>query len=296
MFHPHIETFVHVADSGSFSKAAAARFCSAVSIMNQINALEWRMGFKLLERTNHGVQLTPAGKSLYEGAKKIMEVSSETIRLARSVAGVEQGIVRLGTSFLRPCKPLLDVWTSLDVKHQDFQIKIVPFDDSPASLADMLQSLGRGIDCFVSPCDAFLWKKQYNFCLLSRQRCCVALSKKHRLAEKRRLTWDDLAGESFMLVKRGVSPVLDKIREEMEQHYKNIHIIDIPNIYDAEVFNQCERLGYLMETPEVWADVHPSLVTLPMEWEYTIPYGIVYSKKPSAVFEDFICLIKQHIP
>ncbi len=240
MLHPHIETFVQVADCGSFSRAAQARFCSPVSIMNQLNALEWRMGFKLLERTNHGVELTPAGQSLYEDAKKIMAVSEEAIRQARSIAGVEQGIIRLGTSFLRPCKPLLDVWAALGMEHADFQIKIVPFDDSPACLADMLKSLGKDIDCFVSPCDAFLWKKQYNICLLAQQRCCVALSKKHRLAGKKRLTWDDVDGESFMLVKRGVSPVLDRMREEIEQHHKNIHIVDMPNIYDAEAFNQCE--------------------------------------------------------
>lgn len=71
--------------------------------------------------------------------------------------------------------------------------------------------------------------------------------------------------------------------------------LDMPNIYDAEAFNQCEQLGYLMETPEVWADVHPSLVTLPMEWEYTIPYGVVYAKQSSATFTEFIRLIKRYI-
>lgn len=295
MIHPHIETFVQVAECGSFSRAAAARFCSPVSIMNQINELEWRMGFTLLERTNHGVELTPAGQSLYASAKTIMATSEEAIRQARRIAGVEQGVIRLGTSFLRPCKPLLDVWAALDGEHADFQIRIVPFDDSPASLAKMLKSLGRDIDCFVSPCDASLWKKHYAVCLLSQQRCCVALSKKHRLAGKKRLTWDDLAGESFMLVKRGVSPVLDRMRDEIEQHHQNIHIIDMPNIYDAEAFNQCEQRGYLMETPEVWADVHPSLVTLPMEWEYTLPYGVVYAKQSSATFTEFIRLIKRYI-
>ncbi len=295
MFHPGIEVFVQVADCGSFSKAAAARFCSPVSIMNQINALEWRMGVTLLKRTNHGVELTPAGRSLYEDAKRIMAASEEAVRRARRIAGTGQGIIRLGTSFLRPCKPLLDVWGAIDAEHADFQIRIIPFDDSPAGLSAMLESLGKGIDCFVSPCDSFHWKKQYAICLLAQQRCCVALSKKHRLAGKKRLTWDDLEGESLMLVRRGVSPVLDRIRDEIDRHHANIRLIDMPNIYDAEVFNQCEQLGCLMETPEIWADVHPSLVTLPMEWEYTMPYGVVYAKNPSAIFKEFIKVIKKYI-
>jgi len=35
-----------------------------------------------------------------------------------------------------------------------------------------------------------------------------------------------------------------------------------------------------METLDIWKDVHPSIVTIPMEWGYTIPYGIVYAKQP----------------
>ncbi|MCH5276541.1 MAG: LysR family transcriptional regulator [Desulfovibrionaceae bacterium] len=296
MLHPHIETFLQVADCGSFSKAAAARFCSPVSIMNQINALEGRMGFPLLTRTNHGVELTLAGRSVYEDAKKIMATAEAAVRQARNLAGARQGVVRIGTSFLRPCKPLLDVWAALDGEGtDDFQIRIVPFDDSPASLTDMLKSLGRDIDCFVSPCDAFQWKKRYNICLLAQQRCCVALSRKHRLAARERLTWDDLEGESLMLVRRGVAPVLDRMRDEIEQHHAGIHIIDMPHIYDAEAFNQCEQRGCLMETPEIWADIHPSLVTLPMNWDYTMPYGVVYAKNPSAVFHEFIQRISKKL-
>lgn len=295
MLHPHMETLVRVAECGSFSKTAAARFCSPVSVMNQINALEGRMGFKVLKRTTHGVELTPAGRSLYEDAKKLMATAEAAIRQARRKAGVEQGRIRIGTSFLRPCKPLLDVWAALDGERTNFQINIVPFDDSPASLADMLNSLGRDIDCFVSPCDAVLWKKQYTLYLLAEQRCCVTLSRKHRLAAKTRLTWDDLEGESLMLIKRGVSPVLDQMRNEIEQHHTNIRIIDMPNMYDADAFNQCEQRGCLMETPEVWADIHPSLVTLPMNWDYAMPYGVIYAKTPSPAFHEFMQRIDRRL-
>ncbi|MCI7567905.1 MAG: LysR family transcriptional regulator [Desulfovibrio sp.] len=295
MLHPHIETFVLTVDCGSFSKAAAARFCSPVSIMNQINALEWHMGFAVLERTNHGVTLTPAGRSLYEDAKKMMVMAGDAVRQARRTAGVERAVVRLGTSFLRPCKPLLDIWAACDAEEQArFQISIVPFDDSPSSLAAMLQSLGGDIDCFVSPCDAFVWKKRYAICPLAQQRCCVALSRKHRLATKKRLTWDDLEGESLMLVRRGVSPVLDRLRNDIELNRRKVQIIDMPHIYDAEAFNLCEQRGCLMETPEIWADIHPSLVTLPVEWEYAMPYGVIYARNASAVFREFIALVMQY--
>ena len=56
-------------------------------------------------------------------------------------------------------------------------------------------------------------------------------------------------------------------------------------------FNLCEQKGYLMETLDVWAGLHPSLVTIPVEWKYKIPFGILYAQKPAesvAVFVDTI--------
>ena len=49
-----------------------------------------------------------------------------------------------------------------------------------------------------------------------------------------------------------------------------------------------------METLDIWKDVHPSLVTIPVEWEYTMPYGIVYAKTPSRAAQNFIQMIQGH--
>ena len=50
-----------------------------------------------------------------------------------------------------------------------------------------------------------------------------------------------------------------------------------------------------METLDIWKDVHPSIVTMPMEWDYKMPYGIVYAKKPSKQVQDFISIIQNNL-
>ena len=75
MYNPQLDAFIKVADSGSFSKAAEAMYISAPAIIQQINLLEASCGFKLFARSNHGVKLTPAGRSLYEDAKTIIRLS-----------------------------------------------------------------------------------------------------------------------------------------------------------------------------------------------------------------------------
>lgn len=62
MLHPQVEIFMQVAASGSFNKAALIKSCSSVSIMNQINSLEDRLGIKLFIRTSQGISLTEAGE------------------------------------------------------------------------------------------------------------------------------------------------------------------------------------------------------------------------------------------
>lgn len=291
MYNPQIETLVQVADAGSFSKAAEKMYITSVSVMNQMNTLEKRIGVKLFERTNQGVELTEAGQSIYHDAKQIIAASEAAIERARKIAGVEQPVIRIGTSILRPCKRLIDLWAKADDGAQAFQIKVVPFEDDPASISAMMKSLGNEIDCFVGPCDSVSWKKSYSIYPLGICKCCIAVPRRHRLSKRKVLYWDDMAGETLILVKRGQSSVVDRMRDEIETSHPDIRIVDTPNFYDMEAFNACERHGYLMEVPDTWAEVHPSIVTLPVEWDYEMPFGVVYAQKPSRAFSEFLKII-----
>ena len=295
MYNRELVTFITVANQGSFLKAAQELYTTPASVMNQMNKLESIIGVKLLERTNQGVHLTTAGRSIYQDAKQIIEFTDEAIQKARQLAASEQNTIRIGTSILRPCKKLIDLWSEIDDGSLPFQIHIIPFDDDPAGLDSVLSSLGNQVDCFVAPCDSVEWRAQHNIFLLDKLPCRVAVPRKHPLSKKKNLCWSDLDGENFMMIKRGDSSVLNKMRDNILENHPQIRIVDAPNFYDTSIFNQCEQMNYLMETLDIWTDIHPSLVTLPMEWEYEIPYGIVYAKKPSKTVKEFIEIIQHKL-
>lgn len=77
MYDKHLDYFIMVADLGSFSKAAEKAFISPNAIIKQVNLLEADLGVQLFERTNHGVLLTTAGKSIYQDAKHIIRLSRQ---------------------------------------------------------------------------------------------------------------------------------------------------------------------------------------------------------------------------
>ncbi len=82
MYNHQLDTFIKVAEQGSFGKAAQILYISSPAIIKQMNLLEEHCGFKLFVRTNHGVELTPAGLSLYEDAKTLIRFSQDALSKA----------------------------------------------------------------------------------------------------------------------------------------------------------------------------------------------------------------------
>ena len=84
MYNPQLETFLKVADCGSFNKAAEELYISPPAVIKQINLLESSLNRQLFVRTHRGLILTEAGKSLYHDAKYIIQYCNLYINISRS--------------------------------------------------------------------------------------------------------------------------------------------------------------------------------------------------------------------
>lgn len=110
MYNPMLDTFITVADYGSFTKAAAQLYISPTAVMKQMNALEQHLQLQLIERTPAGVHLTPAGNVIYRDAKFLMDYSKKSIAAANAAAHTYDTTFCVGTSLLNPAKPFIDLW------------------------------------------------------------------------------------------------------------------------------------------------------------------------------------------
>lgn len=93
MYNPQLETFITVAESGSFAKAADKLYISPTAVIKQINILESNLDIKLFNRTHRGLTLTAAGKSLYSDARYIIRYSHESLERAKNAMQKENGIM-----------------------------------------------------------------------------------------------------------------------------------------------------------------------------------------------------------
>lgn len=277
MYNPLLDTFLAVADCGSFTKAADKLFITPTAVMKKMNVLEAHLNLKLIDRTPAGVDLTPAGKVIYRDAKFIMDYSKKSAAAANAATLDYDTTFCVGTSLLNPAKPFMDLWYKINQSFPDYKLHLVPFEDNHDGILSEIKKLGEKFDFLIGVCDSKAWLSICSFLPLGRYKKMVAVSRDHRLAEKKQINIEDLHGETLMMVGRGDSGVNDFIRNDLEKKHPQIHIEDTPQFYDLSVFNRCAESGNILLTIECWQDVHPGLISIPVNWDYSIPYGLLYS-------------------
>ncbi len=277
MYNQILDTFIAVADCGSFTKASYQLFVSPTAIMKQMNTLENHLDLKLIERTPSGIRLTSAGEIIYRNAKFMINYSQKSIAEAKASVHANDTIFYVGTSLLNPAKPFMDIWYYVNKDFPKYKLHLVPFEDDYKGILSEIEKLGKKFDFLIGVCDSKAWLSRCNFLPLGRYRKMIAVPREHHLAKKSRIDIKDLYGETLMMVRQGDSGVNDFLRNDLQQYHPEIHIEDTPQFYDLSVFNRCAETGKILLTIECWKDVHPGLISIPVNWEYSIPYGLLYS-------------------
>lgn len=288
MYNPQLETFLRVADAGSFNKAAEEAFITPTAVIKQINSLEDSLGVKLFDRTHRGLTLTKAGRSMYQDAKYIISYCRDSVTRAKNAMLEDSNIIRVGSSPMTPAQLLMRLWSKVQKLHPDMKFQIVPFENTPENAREILGNLGKNIDIVGGIFDeTMLGLRGCAGLELVRGPFCCAVSIHHRLAEKDRLKISDLDGENLMLMHRGWSHYVDQLRDDLWQNHPKINIIDF-DFYNMDIFNRCENSDNVLLAIPGWANVHPLLKVIPVEWNHSIPYGILHSIEPSPAVKRFL--------
>lgn len=291
MYNHQLDAFLKVAELGSFSKAAETMYISAPAVIQQVNLLEDRCGFKLFLRSNHGVTLTPAGQSICQDAKAIVQLSENAIQKARLLVETSEYTVRVGTSLLFRCRLLPDIWSRISDKCPDLRMEILPMPEK-SSRMESLAALGTDYDIREGIYSNASLVGRSDFLELGRSPICCAVAKNHRLSKEKLLTLEDLNGEYLVMPIEGASYEIDAFRSEVKSKYPTIQIVD-SNYYGADTFTLCEVNPYVLITQPVYSDIHSNLVTIPLKTGYALPYGLMYASNPTPATEKFIAAVKR---
>lgn len=288
MYNPQLETFLRVADAGSFNKAAEEAYITPTAVIKQINLLESSLDVKLFERTHRGLILTKAGKSLYQDTKYIIQYCKDSVTRAKNAMQEDTNIIRIGSSPMTPAQLLMQLWPKIQARCPGIKFEIIPFENTPENAREILANLGRNIDVIGGIFDeTMLEVRGCEGLELSREPFCCAVSIHHKLAEKNQLKIQDLYGENLLLMHRGWSHYVDRLRDDIWQNHSKIKIVDF-DFYSMNIFNRCENSNDVLLAIPGWANVHPLLKVIPVEWDHTIPYGLLHSPQPTETVKQFL--------
>lgn len=290
MFDGRLETFVKVAQSGSFTKAAEELYLTPTAVMKQINALEKDLRVALFDRTNHGLHLTGAGEAFLSDARYLLEYLSRARERVREIYENEnRKSIRIGTSVMTPAKFILDVWSEIQSRMTALKIELVPFDNNPVNSVEILRNLGQHIDVVAGLYDdRFLKERRCLAAHLYDKKIILAVPVAHALSAETIIASDKLKNSKVLFIRRGWNRYIDDLRDQVEA--KGVKTEDF-EMFNLAAYNRAVAENTPIITVEGWEDVHPLLRPIPADWDDTIPFGVFYSPTPTKLVKKFIDLL-----
>ena len=279
MYSRHIESFIETANAGSFTKAARALYIAPSSLIQQIDLLEQRLGVVLFERGHRGVKLTAAGESLYRDALEIVRRSDEAVARARRIQRGE-GPVRVATSLLMKCRMLPGIWSRMIEDAPGTRIDITSLESVGVEPGNYLSGLGVSYDVMEGLFMSELYRDRCLFLELLRAPLCLAMPRSMRAAGAEVVDAEMLHDLDLVMMQSGVSEDYDAAHQYHAALGAN-RITEV-SFYTMELFADCELNQRAIVTFEIWEDIHPDLVRIPFAEPHSMPYGLIFSKHPSA--------------
>ena len=202
----NINTFLHVAELHSFSRAARELDYSQSAVSSQIALLEAELGVPLFDRVGKTVRLTDAGQTFLHYARTLLTTAQQA-KAALQPAPEARGTLRVAIADSL-CSALMPgvlarfhaLCPRVEVSFRSGSTQEMQ-DMLAANRADLAYTFDQPV---TSPAFVRL--------LDEPEPCCFLAPAGHPLAGRQGLTLADLAGQEFLLTERGMS-----YREALEQ-------------------------------------------------------------------------------
>lgn len=180
--------FLEVAREQSMSRAAERLYVTQPTISRQLAELERELGAKLFERTNYGVQLTPAGMLLRERAEDIIALADRTAADFGSME-IAAGDVNVGAPESDSLRYFFRVVRNLREKHPGIRCNIYS-----GNIGEARERLDRGILDFAIVMDYVDQSRYESLRIPAADTWGVVVRRGDPLAQRETMRVDELLG------------------------------------------------------------------------------------------------------
>jgi DNA-binding transcriptional LysR family regulator len=198
----HLRYFIAVAEELSFTRAAAVLHVAQSAVSAQIRFLEDSVGVTLLERNSRRVELTGAGRTFLQGAKKILFDLEEIARQTRRIGRAETGHLAIGFIGAQSHEWMPPVLRRFRHKYPDVEVTLTEMVPSAQLEALVTHRLDLGV---VGAIDGKAPAGLQVDCI-AEEDPLVGVPSDHPLANRPFVRLQQLKGEGFILTSRENAP------------------------------------------------------------------------------------------
>lgn len=190
-----LESFVALADLGSFTEAAEQVNLTQSAVSHALASLESELGVTLIERNRKGVgALTPAGATIMPHVRALLAQAEAIEQAAKAAQGQAIGKLRLGSILSLVCPSFLAA-TLTRLQQRYPEMEVVLFEGSPQEVSEWLTSSVIDVGFVLHP------GKSLASTLIMTDELCVLVPPGHRFVSMSSVEPQMLRDETFIMAK-----------------------------------------------------------------------------------------------
>jgi DNA-binding transcriptional LysR family regulator len=192
-----LRAFYYAANCGSITVAAEKLFITQPAVSMQIKALETQYGVQLFVRGRKKLELTDAGRGLYEVAKKIFGLVGEAEQLLAHAEGASGHVLKIGSTKTLVRYTLARHISAFQQSFPKVQIQI-----DEGSSQEMVESvLANRIDLAIV--GRVPYDRRLEVIPFAKDELVLLVALGHRLCRKGIVSVEELEGENIILREKG---------------------------------------------------------------------------------------------
>lgn len=212
-----LETFITVADTKNFTRAASILNMTQPAISHHIKLLEEYYNVKLLEKKNKNMELTEAGRILYKYALEIDKIS----KLAKNHLSNESSIIKrynVGATLTIGGYVLPPIIGNYKVNNKNIDVIL-----QVENTENIIQKLFSG-EIILGVIEGPFDKSKVIYEKFKDDELVFAISKNHEMAKKKKITLEEIFSEKLILREKGsgTRQIFEDYMEQQGFEPKNI--------------------------------------------------------------------------
>lgn len=191
-----LRVLMAVADAGSMAKAAARLRISHPAVSKTISELERALGARLLDRSPHGTELTPAGAVLFRCGINIFDELRQGHRSLENLSDPNSGEVRLGCTEIILHSLASTVVRKFSSQHPGVQIDVRLANPGEHQLRELRE---RRIDLLITRATGHSAAEDLHSEVLFDEPFVFVVGAESEFARRRRVALTDILGCKWVL-------------------------------------------------------------------------------------------------